>query len=768
MIARLALFLTLLAAPALAAPITIRSGEHAGFSRLVLPLPAGTDWSLARTPEGYLLSTSAREADFRIGGIFERIPKTRLLAVDPAKEGGLLFRTAVAIRAEAVLLHDNRLVIDFRTAPLPRPRRDLKTVEPEAVQPTPARPPPPGPALPGPEEPPADFDLFWRDLAPLGHGARDQPQLLAQPFPRHETADTPLSLPEVDTPDPRVAEVEAALLAQLARAAAQGLVEVDRGAAAAEGKGPSRQAHEAEISPVPDGQTASASAPPDHIPFRSLTAIDRDQDNLASSAGTGDRECPPDALLDFGPWMDGRSMPAHLAEARQGLLGEFDTPRQDKVLDLARTYLAFGFGAEARAVLQDMAEPDAQRDTLAYLAAILDDDATAAAMSEVRLTPCDGPVALWALLGADPLPEKPEVNFAAIQRGYGALPPPLRQAIGPRLVEKLLVLGAADVARSLQPQLARITGEDHEALDLVAARVALDPAAPEMRETLRDVVDARRPESVDTLLLLIEQRLTAQEVVERDLIASAEELAFELAGDPQAADLLRAAALGYGSSGEFDKGFAHLRDAAIDPDAAETRDTADRLVALLSVHPDDALFLRTVFAYRDRIEIAVADPSLRSALAGRLLDLGLADRAVQLIEHAPDIGDEDRRLLARAAQANRDPSAALAHLQGLDDDIALTLRAEAFARLGQHARARDAFLEAADEVRAREESRRAGAWIAPNENSDPAVARFTEIFATPDKPASDHAGPVTRARHLLDTSRTERETLRELLDRLGS
>ena len=47
------LFLLSLALPALAETASIRSGEHDGFTRLVVELPSASGWTLGRTPMGY-------------------------------------------------------------------------------------------------------------------------------------------------------------------------------------------------------------------------------------------------------------------------------------------------------------------------------------------------------------------------------------------------------------------------------------------------------------------------------------------------------------------------------------------------------------------------------------------------------------------------------------------------------------------------------------------------------------------------------------------
>ena len=63
--------LLLMAVPAWAETITVASGEHSGYSRLVLPLPAGSDWQVGRTAAGYELAVSGNDLRFDVSKVFD-------------------------------------------------------------------------------------------------------------------------------------------------------------------------------------------------------------------------------------------------------------------------------------------------------------------------------------------------------------------------------------------------------------------------------------------------------------------------------------------------------------------------------------------------------------------------------------------------------------------------------------------------------------------------------------------------------------------------
>ena len=56
--------LLLLATGASAAPILVRSGEHDGFTRLVMEYGAAIDWQVGRTDDGYELRIAKQPPDY--------------------------------------------------------------------------------------------------------------------------------------------------------------------------------------------------------------------------------------------------------------------------------------------------------------------------------------------------------------------------------------------------------------------------------------------------------------------------------------------------------------------------------------------------------------------------------------------------------------------------------------------------------------------------------------------------------------------------------
>ena len=108
----LALALSGLAQIAAAQTVPVRSGEHAGFSRLVLDIGAERDWRLEGEGESRRLVLDPPVAGFATDGVFELIPRDRLAGLVAGE--GLELRLACPCPVEATRYQARYLVIDIR------------------------------------------------------------------------------------------------------------------------------------------------------------------------------------------------------------------------------------------------------------------------------------------------------------------------------------------------------------------------------------------------------------------------------------------------------------------------------------------------------------------------------------------------------------------------------------------------------------------------------------------------------------------------------
>ena len=115
-----ALFLAALAVPGVAAAQTarVKAGDHPGFTRLVIDLPAEAGWTLGRTPGGYELLLAGDAVPYDLTGVFRVFCKDRLASgwADP-QTGNLQIGVACACHAVPFAFRPDIIVIDLRDGP---------------------------------------------------------------------------------------------------------------------------------------------------------------------------------------------------------------------------------------------------------------------------------------------------------------------------------------------------------------------------------------------------------------------------------------------------------------------------------------------------------------------------------------------------------------------------------------------------------------------------------------------------------------------------
>ena len=715
MIARAALvFLLLLPGLGRAQDVSIRSGEHADFSRLVLEFDARVTWSFGRTDGGYELRVDAPDVRFDTSRVFALIPRTRIGAVEDRGDGRLFIRSECACHGDAFDLRSTEIVLDIKDGPAPQSASPFNQTLPEFVAGgDPAPPPPqtpdepalaaldsvrPEPLLTPPEtrEARAGLPITFGIGSPLPtpETATPAPVSAPEPEPVAEMPTTPAPLPEPPVEDAgvsdRVSETEEALLRQIGRAAAQGLLDADLQA--------TEEAVEAALDPVPTpaseppSPTAEPELPDPHGPTAHMqiqTVIDRDLGLGLADRGPTTQDgqaCLPPDHFDVASWgvppTDGANFSVH----RAGLLGEFDQANPDHVLGLARNYIYLTFGAEAIAVARRY-EADLERpDLLVLMGEIMDFGASQLPAAMADQMACAGPVALWATLAQPDLHPADDINRVAVIKSFSDLPLHLRRHLGPDLSQKFLDIGDVSTANALRDALARAPGQHGDGFNLLEARLdRTDGNALKAEARLDEIINADGPIAPEALLELIRVRVDSGQPVEERLRELVTSMAYEHRGTEMGARLLETAIRTQAQSARFNEALVLLEETAATygADTAQTLALREVFLAELTARGDDASFL--THGFREIERISSMSPALRRAVAGRFLDLGFAAQARASLSGSQDIpGPEDRLLFARVALSEGRPDVTMGYLAGLEDTDALRLRAMAQGDLSDH------------------------------------------------------------------------------------
>ncbi len=620
MIRALSLVLLAWGTSASAQALTVRSGEHEGYTRLVVQVPSGTGWMLDPVENGARLSIGIDNATFNTASVFDRLSGNRLQSLQQAGPGAALEMTFGCDCVATAFLHRQTMVVIDIAPDQGTPASD--PVEPEALPRT--------ASIPAQKPLPTDIPATELALPLLQLNQRNFEEQLASRI--------------LQSADREVVDLELAGV----------------GSRESSSFGPLRSSEKL----VPNLRLSSV--------LDEVSGLG----NLAVPQIDSKPECITDSELGFGTWSGARSFSEDVAELRVGLFQEFDRVDQAYAMDLAKLYTYFGFGVEAHQALSLLSETSVEQRRLAAIASVMDGLPAPTPNPLAGQQRCDGAAALWALLSEGKL--QSDAHVKAIERSFGRLPWHLRQHLGPDIAEMFVSAGRLEASRRILRAVERILEDEPADVTFAQAKIADAAGDTDTAETLLTEVISAPDAATDAplaLARLIEKRWSDRGTVSpRDLDLAAS-YARELRKSELGPMLARAHALAMALSQDFTGALAGFEDVS---DSDEWQRTRDQVFQLLAERADDITFLRHVMELKDRRRNALAVETAVS-MAERLADLGFSAQAYALANRPQDRErSRDRaRLRAKAALMDNRPCQALLEIADDSSDTAQELRAQA-------------------------------------------------------------------------------------------
>lgn len=795
----------LLAGGAFAETVGVRSGEHAGFTRLVIDFNEPEDWVFGRVDGGFEFRPTRRDTTYRLDRVFDKIGRARVEDVRDLGEGRLLLGVSCKCHAEVDELANGKVVLDITTGAAPAPGTgfdaELPPFDPQQsdrrevvagvpVDPAGSNEQAPAPAFVSDRAGlPLTLPLAGPPLEFPGIAVEQEPAKLAvsrdpggdptqPPVASFAASDRPLDAPPITNGDEaraaRIARTEEALLEQVARAAAQGLLDADMS---------DIEENVARTKPVPvDAAPDPVIEPPSPpVTYRGHVSVETSIDRAAAGSNRPGREtdegeaCIDPGFFDIGSWGDEIGKGTDLGAYRSRFVTELDAADGAGVSALVRNYIYITFGAEAKALIRRYPESLERPDLLYMMAEIMDDGMSKNAAQLVDQLTCEGATALWAALAQPEIRVGQALNRDAISVAFNALPPHLRRHLGPRLADSLLKAGEIETADLIRSAIDRAGATPTSEYGMLTARFDLQAGkVDEATTALDDVVAAGDAVLPEALLQRVEATLSKGGAIDDDILVLLDSLAFQFRGTDTGQRMVDAGVRARASAGDFRAAFAQL-DAAVDagmfsPDRSAALRTA--LFERVTRDTDDTEFLR--LALTRLADIADSPAETRRAFARRLLELGFSDPVRQALGDGNAIPEPaDRLLLARAALAENRPEVAIGYLAGLADPEAQILRAEALDMAGDQAGALHAYEAAGDREQMLRMAWRGALWPEVAELDQGPVGTAALLMMNEPTPGhlrvADGGQPsLATAQALIDESEAARKTVMALLDEFAS
>lgn len=751
--------------------ITVRSGAHDGFSRLVMQAPVGLEWRVAQTPQGAALRVPGYENGFDVSKVFDLIDRRHIESV-VSTPNGLDIALSCNCSVNSFEVSGGFIVIDVSS----NPEKEQAATPIDFDWPTPQRVLRlPGASVPT-QIPSTNNSLTANDSPPvvaINRESTTRPQPALESL-RSAAIDTLLqSLPEPEPDGTGVSAKELAKAQQkiskrVAIAATQGVLDPTR---------PSVNLSLQNNRPQIDTSIFDSSEP---TVFTDLQGNDSGTANIRVTSSSDlpsqtlvnelestsmGLQCIPEDNVAVGTWGTDVSPMAHISQLRADLFSETDRLEHDTALELSRLYLHYGFGAEAKQTLQLDPDLAAQNPELVAIAEIMEFGNAVSSDYLSQFADCNNSVALWAILAQPRLTPSSTIAADPALRALTGLPMHLRRFVAPKLSRSFLQYGdeasAATALRSIERTPEPLTaGAELARAELQMAKGETGAA----QDTLARVVASNEQQSAEALIQFVDSHLEADTLIDQSVATLVEAYAVEMRDDPIGAELKRTHVLALAKSGQFDAAFDALGRIRLRDDGTIETELRTSLIDIASRTASDVVFLEHIFEHVDS-ERRLSSPRVGIAVAQRLANLGFASMAESVLVQQGDLPNTSRlkELRARLALDLGRPFEAEAILFGVDSETADRLRARAKRLDKNYSEASALYAELGNDA----ESTRS-AWLAEDwdsiadEDSNP-FAPIVDLIEAPLEDIDEPDGMKGRMSEAVSESARAREVIQSLL-----
>lgn len=719
-------------------PIIVRSGDHDGFTRLVMPLPENVQWQVIETRGLKTIVLSGHDSGFDTRRVFDIIPQDQLTEVR-AYPSRLELELTCDCDLSTFVERNGFLVVDIIDGP-PLPPLEVQ----QAPQFTSA-------------QPGSRFnygDLLWSDF----------------PSAENQLADTTVEATVSEKSegiDPTVEErlvqqTRERLLFGIGNAASRGILDLVTSDLQIFEPGDSILTQQ-EIFDSSEKGVTEISRTDGNIRItnsRDIPKQGKDKDSMTSGA-----LCADPNTVDVSSWGTNEPFAMQVSNLREKLFSEIDSLDDLRAKELAQLYLYFGFGAEAKQILRMSDTLVRSNPALMDLADIMEYGFARNPRFVHRFSDCNSDLALWSILAAKTLPVHQLLDTNAALLSLAKLPKHLQAFLAPALSARFSEIGELEAAlvalRNVQLGEADQRSQTEVAQAKIEAKVGNVESAHKL---LSNIAKGNFAETPEALIAYVDNHLSEKKSVPADIALLVETYAFQMRSSTLAKELARAHVIASSYSDQFSKAFDSIKDEVIVSDPVLRAELTSYTFSALAANADDIVFLEAFYEHFPESSRELM-PATVFETSQRLLHLGFTADALAVLSTVPE-GSKTasmRLLQAEVLLELGEAKNSIAVLDGIEGSKADYLRASAMLRLGENASAFELF-QATDKP----EEAAHSAWLADEWDTivpieTPVLGQIISLADQEIPEIEPVDGMLALTNATLDQSTIDRERLQALL-----
>lgn len=653
--------------------VKITSGEHAGFTRLVVQFEEPADWEFGKTENGYELRSNAILRTTDLNTVFVKIPKTRIQDVKIPSEGVLNLLVNCSCHADAFELRDGRIVLDIKTGVAIEGSEFEQTLPEELlIKLTATRKLVPvalkiaiaSMGLPNIKNLPKSVgERVSADSDAMGMQTRG---------PIHYEWDPMTALNEALEPS-EINEKE--LFLKLGKAVGMGLLKIEPKIELMIPEGP-----ESKYDPL--GNSG-------HMFVHD--GVDRRTDPALSGGPilSDDGVCLEDIHFDLENWGTNEITHTNFSLGGARVISDMETPTQEEILLAARNYIYLGFGVEALALLVSTPSVSTDIQILTALSFLLDSEKSTSQSILMGQQDCANKVAMWSFL----ITSKTHQHLAtqAILQTFANLPTHLQRNVGPRLVQRFLDMDELGAAHTVGNQMNRVGLETNPEMGLMMANLEASSGHPNRAiERTQNLLRSSGSNLPETVVSLVNHAIYDGTQLDQDIAVLSGALALENQGTRIGEKLQVISIIAYADRGEYSKAFFELQTAVdggeIDP--LEATSIQSQIYSRAVKAASDISFLLLIDKYFP--SASSVSGQVERAISIRLIGLGfqeIAKKVMALNTEIPSV--KDRLVLAQISVDLGNSGVAISYLEGIPNHESAGIRAKISELMGMRQQAAD-------------------------------------------------------------------------------